>query len=95
MLSNSKEQMLLRSRLLDMPIVRKSLEQEYFKDGDAEFKKVVLEYSQLGKSAEVTTVTAISNKYLAEAYQAVYSGKKSPEQALKDAQEGILKDIKK
>jgi ABC-type glycerol-3-phosphate transport system substrate-binding protein len=91
----SKEQMLLRSRLLDMPIVRKSLEQEYFKDGDAEFKKVVLEYSQLGKSAEVTTVTAISNKYLAEAYQAVYSGKKSPEQALKDAQEGILKDIKK
>lgn len=90
----SKEQMLKRSETLNMPVVRKSLEQEYLKK-DADFKRVILEYAKYGKSAEVSSFTAISNKYLAEAYQAVYSGKKDPKKALDDAQEGILKDMKK
>lgn len=88
----SKEQSWKRYQDLKIPVVRKSLEQQFIQD-NPEMNSALLEYVKYGKGAAVTPWTAIYNKYIQLAYEEAISGKKTPEHALKDAQAGLEKEI--
>jgi ABC-type glycerol-3-phosphate transport system substrate-binding protein len=88
----SKEQSWKRYQELKIPVVRKSLEQQFISDNPT-VNGTLLEYVKHGKGAAVTPWTSIYNKYIQLAYEEAIGNKKTPEQALKDAQAGLEKEI--
>lgn len=88
----SKEEMWKRYTDLKIPVVRKSLEKE-FMEKDPAFNGVLLDYVKNGKGKPIIPWTSLYDKYIQLAYEEAISGKKSAEQALKDAQTGLEKEI--
>ena len=88
----SKEQMWKRYEELQIPVVRKSLEQRFI-DADPEINAILVDYVKYGKGKPVTPFTSTYNKYIHLAFEEVLTGTKSPEQALNDAQEALIKEL--
>ncbi|KIL37167.1 hypothetical protein SD70_30940 [Gordoniibacillus kamchatkensis] len=88
----SKDQMWKRYKDLKIPVVRKSLEKQ-FMDDDPKFNGVLLDYVKNGKGKPIIPWTSLYDKYIQLAYEEAISGKKPAAQALKDAQEGLEKEI--
>ncbi|WP_165452801.1 ABC transporter substrate-binding protein [Paenibacillus thalictri] len=89
----SKEQMWKRYKDLKIPVLRKSMEQQ-FMDEDPKFNGVLLDYVKSGKGKPIIPWTSLYDKYIHLAYEEALSGKKSAAQALKDAQDNLEKEIK-
>jgi ABC-type glycerol-3-phosphate transport system substrate-binding protein len=89
----SKEQMMLRYKQLNIPVVRTSLENEFIASNPA-LNKVQLEYVKYGKGAESVPWVNIAFSYVQTAYEEVYNNRKTPEQALKDAESNLQRDLK-
>jgi ABC-type glycerol-3-phosphate transport system substrate-binding protein len=88
----SKEQMWKRYEALKIPVVRKSLEQQFI-DDNPQINSVLVDYVKYGKGKPITPFTSTYNKYIHLAYEESLTGVKSPKQALKDAQEGLVKEL--
>lgn len=88
----SKDQMVKRFKTLNIPVVRKSLEQDFIA-ADPELNKAQIEYIKYGKGAENVPWLTVAVRYLHTAWEEVYSNKKTPAQALKDAEIRLKKDL--
>ena len=89
----SKEQMELRMRTLKMPVVRKSLEDDYAA-ADPRMNKAILDYVKYGQGDDTVPWNTMATKFIHLSYEEAYSGKKAPAQALKDAQVALVKELK-
>lgn len=89
----SQEQMTTRFKDLKIPVVRKSLENDYIKD-DPSLNKAILEYVKYGQGDNLVEWNTIATKYIHLAYEEAYSGKKTVAQAFKDGQNALLNDLK-
>jgi ABC-type glycerol-3-phosphate transport system substrate-binding protein len=90
----SKEQMWKRAVDLKIPVVRKSLVEDFIKN-DSVVNTAIMEYVKYGKGSAIVPWTTIAGNYSLVAWQEALSGKKTAEQAFKDAQKGILEELKK
>jgi ABC-type glycerol-3-phosphate transport system substrate-binding protein len=88
----SKEQMRYRYENLKIPVVRKSMEGD-FVAAEPGFNKVLMDYVKFGQGDHVLPWTTLVTKYIHQAYEEAYSGKKTSTQALKDAQTNLLKEL--
>lgn len=84
-----------RTETYDAPVVKKSLEEKYLDSGDKDFKKAIMNYVEHGKGKATVPWINEFNKYVSVAYEEVINGKKTAEQALKDANEVLTKEIEK
>lgn len=91
MLSN--EIVWMRTEDFKVPIVKKSLEEQYIQSGDAELNKAILAYVESGKGKATVPWVSVYNKYVSVAYEEVINGKKTAEQALQDALAQLEKEI--
>ena len=73
--------------------MKKSLEEKFVNDGDPVFNQAVLDYVQNGKGKATVPWISVFNKYASVAYEEIMNLKKTPEQALSDAQEALLDEI--
>ncbi|WP_248924308.1 ABC transporter substrate-binding protein [Paenibacillus hamazuiensis] len=89
----SKDQMWKRYKDMKIPVVRKSLEQQFMGE-DPKFNGVLLDYVKNGKGKPIISWASLYDKYIQLAYEEAISGKKPSAQALKDAQDGLEKEIK-
>jgi ABC-type glycerol-3-phosphate transport system substrate-binding protein len=89
----SKEQMRKRYKDLNIPVVRKSLESEFIAD-DPALNQTQIEYIKYGKGAENVPWLTMAMKHLHLAWEEAYNNKKTPAQALKDAETNLKKDLK-
>ncbi|MGO4497962.1 ABC transporter substrate-binding protein [Paenibacillus sp. 2RAB27] len=89
----SNEQVWKRYKDLKIPVVKKSLGKQ-FTDEDPAFNSVLLDYVNNGKGKPVVPWLALYNKYIIQSYEEAISKKKTPEQALKDAQENLQNELK-
>ena len=89
----SKDQMRVRYTELKTPVVRKSLEDEFVK-ADPSFNKVLMDYVQFGQGDNVIAWNTLAVKYIHQAYEEAYNGRKTAAQALKDAQRNLLTELK-
>jgi ABC-type glycerol-3-phosphate transport system substrate-binding protein len=83
-----------RYEKLVIPPVRKSLVDKFVQD-DPEKNKAVADAVKWGKGKAVLAWTSIGDKYLGQAYEEVLNGKKTAEQALKDADKGCRFELKR
>ncbi len=88
------EEMWDRYEKLVIPPVRKSLVDKFVQD-DPEKNKAVADAVKWGKGKAVLAWTSIGDKYLGQAYEEVLNGKKTAEQALKDADKGCRFELKR
>ena len=84
MLSN--EIVWMRTEDSKVPIVKKSLEEQFIQSGDAELNQAVLDYVENGKGKATVPWVSVYNKY-------VINGKKTAQQALQDALLQLEKEI--
>ena len=84
-----------RTETYDAPVVKKTLEEKYLDSGDKDFKKAIMNYVEHGKGKATVPWINEFNKYVSVAYEEVINGKKTAEQALKDANEVLTKEIEK
>ncbi len=89
----SKEQVQERYANLKIPPVRQSMEKDYIAK-DPAFNSVIMDYVKNGQGDNVIAWNTLGTKYLYQAWEEAYSGKKAPAQALKDAQANLLKELK-
>jgi ABC-type glycerol-3-phosphate transport system substrate-binding protein len=89
----SKDEVWKRYTELKIPVVRKSLEKQ-FMDDDPAFNSVLMDYVKNGKGKASVSWSSQYTKYIHQAYEEAISGKKSSEQALKDAQAGLENELK-
>lgn len=82
-----------RTETFNQPIVKKSLEEQYINSGDSVLNAAVLEYVDNGKGKATVPWISVFNKYVSVAYEEVINDKKTPEQALADAEAALLKEI--
>lgn len=88
----SKEEMIKRSKILGVPVVRQSLIDEYI-NIDPIFNQVVLDYVEYGKGQELVPWILAADKYLNTAIEEIYTQQKSISQAMQDAQNNLQKEI--
>jgi ABC-type glycerol-3-phosphate transport system substrate-binding protein len=88
----SKNQMLKRAKELNIPVTRKSLESEYV-TLNPKLNKVILDYARIGKPNPMAPWFTSFSKQLQVAYEEVYTGKKTAQQALKDVEKTMKKEI--
>jgi ABC-type glycerol-3-phosphate transport system substrate-binding protein len=88
------EEMWDRYTKLVIPPVRKSL-MEKFVQVDPAMNKAVVDAVTWGKGKAVLSWTSIGDKYLGQAYEEAINGKKTAEQALKDADRGVRLELKR
>ena len=88
----SADQMWKRYEQLKIPIVRKSLEERFVAANPA-FNEVLVDYVVHGKGKPVTAITTRYNKFINQAYGEAVTRTKPAAQALKDAQEALLKEL--
>lgn len=91
MLSN--EIVWMRTEDFKVPIVKKSLQEQFIQSGDAELNQAVLDYVESGKGKATVPWVSVYNKYVSVAYEEVINGKKPAEQALQDALSQLEKEI--
>ena len=91
MLSN--EIVWMRTEDSKVPIVKKSLEEQFIQSGDAELNQAVLDYVENGKGKATVPWVSVYNKYVSVAYEEVINGKKTAQQALQDALSQLEKEI--
>lgn len=89
----SKEQVIERSRELNIPVVRKSLVDEF--TGMAPYNDVRAECVSVGIGMPRTVWSTAFQKIRNEMVQKVLYGKSSPEQAMKEAQGKLMEEINK
>lgn len=89
----SKDEMWKRYQQLQIPIVRKSLEDQFIADNPA-INTVLLDYVKNGKGKPVTPFTTRYNKYIHQAYEETVTKAKPAAQALKDAQDALDQELK-
>ncbi|MEC0230466.1 ABC transporter substrate-binding protein [Paenibacillus alba] len=89
----SNDQVWKRYKDLKIPVVKKSLGKQ-FTDEDPAFNSVLLDYVNNGKGKPVVPWLALYNKYIIQSYEEAISKKKTPEQALKDAQDSLQNELK-
>ncbi|TCL76540.1 multiple sugar transport system substrate-binding protein [Hydrogenispora ethanolica] len=89
----SKEQMRYRFVNLKIPVVRKSMEDDFIAAEPA-FNKVLMDYVKYGQGDNVVAWNTLAVKYIHQAYEEAYNGIKKPDQALKDAQRNLLRELK-
>ncbi len=89
----SKEQMQIRMKMVNMPVVRKSLEDDYAA-ADPRMNKAILDYVKYGQGDDTVPWNTMATKFIHLAYEEAYSGKKTSAQALKDAQVALVKELK-
>jgi ABC-type glycerol-3-phosphate transport system substrate-binding protein len=90
----SSEQMWKRYKLLGIPVVRKSLMNEFINDSPEE-NQMIADYVLNGKGKYITPWSAIADQHFRTAYQEALNGVKPPSKALMDAQTAALEEIKK
>lgn len=90
----SDEEMWKRYTELGIQPVKKSLEPKFIAASPAR-NGTLAEYVAFGKGKSITPFTAISDRYTKVAFEEALSGTKTVEQALKDAEAGLLEEIKK
>jgi ABC-type glycerol-3-phosphate transport system substrate-binding protein len=88
----SRDQMIKRAKELNIPVVRKSLESEYVAL-EPKLNKVILDYAKVGKPNPMAPWFSSFSKNLQVAYEEVYTGKKTAQQALKDVETTMKKEI--
>lgn len=88
----SKEEMWKRYEQLQIPIVRKSLEERFIADNPA-INSVLVDYVKNGKGKPVTSFTSRYNKFIHQAYEESVTGTKPPAEALQAAQDGLIKEL--
>lgn len=89
----SNEIVWMRTEEYRVPIVKKSLEEQYIQSGDSELNKAILEYVEQGKGKATVPWVSAYNKYVSVAYEEVINQKKTPKQALEDAMVQLEKEI--
>jgi ABC-type glycerol-3-phosphate transport system substrate-binding protein len=90
----SKDEMWKRYTDLGIQPVRKSLEQQFI-DVSPERNTILARYVSFGKGKSITPWTSIADRYTRVAYEEALNGIKTPAQALKDAEKGLLEEIAK
>ena len=76
-----------------VPVMKKTLEEKYVTSGDQEMNEAVLTYVQAGKGKATVPWISVFNKYASVAYEEIINLKKTPEEALTDAQNALLNEI--
>ncbi|MBM7566654.1 ABC transporter substrate-binding protein [Paenibacillus sacheonensis] len=89
----SKDQMWKRYKQLQIPIVRKSLEDQFIAANPA-INSVLIDYVKSGKGKPVTPFTTRYNKYIHQAYEESVTKAKPAAQALQDAQDALIQELK-
>ena len=89
----SKEQMQDRYVNLKIPPVRQSMEKDYIAK-DPAFNSVIMDYVRNGQGDNVIAWNTLGTRYLYLAWEEAYNGRKTPARALKDAQAGLLNELK-
>lgn len=89
----SKDQMWKRYKELQIPIVRKSLEEQFIADNPAINSKLI-DYVKYGKGKPVTPFTSRYNKYIHQAYEETVTKAKPAAQALQEAQDALIQELK-
>ncbi len=89
----SKNQMRYRYTNLKVPVVRKSMEDEFIAK-DPTFNQALIDYVKCGKGDTAVSWNTLAVKYIHLAFEEAYSGKKTPAKALMDAQNNLLKELK-
>jgi ABC-type glycerol-3-phosphate transport system substrate-binding protein len=89
----SKDEMWRRYQELKIPVVRKSLEEQFTK-ADPTFNSVLLDYIKNGKGKPIVPWASLYDKYVQLAYEETMTGKKPADQALRDAQTALEQEIK-
>ncbi len=89
----SNEIVWMRTEDFKVPIVKKSLEEQFIQSGDPELNTAVIEYVEQGKGKATVPWVSVYNKYVSVAYEEVINQKKTPEQALGDAMAQLEKEI--
>lgn len=87
----SDEQVWKRNEI-GIPNISKSLEQQYT-NLDPEYNEIIAEYVQYGRAKANVPWVSLFQKYLNMAYEEAMSNKKTPDQALQDAQQNLLKEM--
>jgi ABC-type glycerol-3-phosphate transport system substrate-binding protein len=88
------EEMWDRYKRLVIPPVRKSMTDRFVQD-DPVLNKAVADAVKYGKGKAVLAWTSIGDKYLGQAYEEAINGKKTAEQALRDADRGARLELKR
>ncbi|MBM3301229.1 MAG: extracellular solute-binding protein, partial [Deltaproteobacteria bacterium] len=83
-----------RYKQLRIPPVRKSLTERFIQE-DPVMNKAITDAVTWGKGKAVLPWTSIGDKYLGQAYEETINGKKTGEQALKDADRGARAELKR
>jgi ABC-type glycerol-3-phosphate transport system substrate-binding protein len=89
----SAEEMWNRYERVGIAVVRKSLDQRYASADP--INSLVTDYIQSGKGKYTVPWVQIGDKWLSQAYEETVSGAKSATQALNEAQEGVLDELKR
>lgn len=90
----SSDQVWKRYTDLKIPVVLNSLKDKFVQD-NPKFNSILVDYVQHGKGKAVVPWTSLANKYMALAYEEAITGKKSPANALQDAQAALEKELSK
>lgn len=88
----TKEEMMRRYKELGTPIVRKSLKDEFIKD-KPEMNKATFDAISVGQGAAKVIYSTKLNDTISQGLEQAYYGKKSAEQAMKDAAAELRKEI--
>jgi ABC-type glycerol-3-phosphate transport system substrate-binding protein len=87
----SKEQIQKQFQQLDIPVIRKSLQQEY--NSKNTMNSSILEYVKYGKGQPVVPWAPIFIKYLNQAYESAINHVTTPEKALKEQQKNLEAEL--
>ena len=90
----SSEQMWERYELLGIPVVRKSLMDDFIND-NPERNELIADHVSNGKGKYITPWSAVADQHFRKAYQEILNDVKSVEQALNDAQAAAEEEIEK
>ena len=90
----SKEEMWQRFKDEMIPPTRESLLERFIQD-DPEYNKAIAEHVKYGKGKAITPWTGIASRYMEKAYQEALNGRKSPRQALVDADRDLRAELKR
>ena len=90
----SPEVMWRRFEVANVPPVRRSLMDRFIAENPTR-NEMIIEYVENGKGKPIVPWGGVYNRYLSKAYEEVINNEKTAEQALQDAELGLLKEIEK
>lgn len=86
------EEMQTRYEQTQAPVLRKSLQEQYINDNPF-MNQAIIKGIEIGEGVPKVPWAPLYMKYLRQAREEAFYGKKSAEQALKDAQETLMKEL--